>query len=107
MRALQSRLIQELANLNAQRTRAHYDVIARELDIDAVDSFCIANGLGRGENLLWRLAALAPDVIELDALHPYLSWVHTNLELTLERLESDVELLFKFVGPVLEQIGES
>lgn len=104
MRQLQARLIQELANLKAQRTRTLYDAIVKELDSDATDRFCISIGLGRGPDLLWRLAGLGSDVVSLESLHPYLTWLHTNTELSLQKLESDAEALFKFVGPILEQI---
>jgi hypothetical protein len=104
MRRLQSMLIQEIANLRAERTKAHYEVIARELDPDATDRFSIGRGLGRGQDLLWRLASLGSDVVAFESLHPHLTWLHTNGELTLQKLEGDVALLFKAVGPVLEQI---
>jgi hypothetical protein len=104
MRQLQARLIQEIANLRARRTKAHYEVITRELDADALDHFSIHSGLGRGEGLAWSLAALASDVIALESLHSYTSWLHTNKELSLQKLEGDVERLLKAVGPVLEQI---
>lgn len=103
IRRLQSKLIGEIAALKAKRTKAHYEAIAKELDGDSVERFCISIGLGRGD-LLWRLAALAPDVLALESLHPYLTWLHTNTELSLQKLESDAEALFKFVGPILEQI---
>ena len=54
--------------------------------------------------MLWRLAGLGSDVASLETLHPHLTWLHTNTELSLQKLESDAEALFKFVGPILEQI---
>jgi hypothetical protein len=73
------------------------------LDTDSVDRFAIGAGLGRGGNLLWRLAALAPDVIALERLHPQLPWLRAvNRELTFEQLQTNAEAPFKFVGPILE-----
>jgi len=94
MRQLQGWLIQELANLKAERTKAHYAVLAAELDEEAVRWFSARAGLGSGD-LLWSLAALSGDVLELERQFPYLSWVHDRrVELTLKRVESDLELLY-------------
>jgi hypothetical protein len=106
MRQLQSQLVQQLVNLKAQRTRVHYEVLAKELDQEAVTWFSARHGLGT--ELLWTLAALSPDVLTLERQFPYLTWVHDrSVELTLKRVESDIELLFaavqKFETEVLEQ----
>jgi hypothetical protein len=93
---LRNKIVQQLRDLSAQRTRAHYDaLLAAQLDPEAFDRFCIHHGLGRGENALWALAALGSDVIVLQSLFPYLTWVgNPGLELSLAKVESDIERLF-------------
>jgi hypothetical protein len=59
MRQLQARLIRELANLKAKRTKAHYEILTRGLDADAVTRFCVSLGLGRGD-LLFSARSLRP-----------------------------------------------
>ena len=49
---LRNKIIQELSDLSAQRTRTHYDAIVTELDSEAVDRFFIHHGLGRGSDAL-------------------------------------------------------
>lgn len=106
VRELQGLLIQELADLKAERTKAHYAVISKELDSDAIDRFSIRVGLGRGPDLLWRLAALAPNVLELEAFFPHLSWIHPGLvELNLKRVEEDAERLFGFIKAFEDHVG--
>jgi hypothetical protein len=105
MRQLQARLVQQLSDLKAERTKAHYAVLSAELDSEAVAWFSARRGLGT--DLLWTLAALSPDVLTLERLFPYLTWVHDrSVELTLKRVESDIELLFaavqKFETEVLQ-----
>ena len=107
MRQLQAQLVQQLVTLKAQRTRTHYEVLVKELDQEAVDWFGARNGLGT--DLLGTLAGFGRDVRELDRKFPYLSWVRDgSAELTLKRVETDMELLFaavqKFQTEVLEQI---
>jgi len=68
MRALQAWIVRQLANLKAERTRAHCDVLARELDLESLDAYCCRAGYPR--DLLWRLAAISPDVIALDPNFP-------------------------------------
>jgi len=107
---LQGRIIQKLANLKAACTKRHFDIIAAELDLEALDVYFVHTG--RPRDSLWTIAALAPDVIALEALHPYLTWCHVeNIELTLPRIEQDVgqisQALERFeahVGQVHEQI---
>jgi len=93
---LRNKIVQQLSHLSAKRTRAHYDaILAVGLDPEAVDRYCIHHGLGRGENALWALAGLGGDVIALQALFPYLTWVgNPGLELSLAKVESDIERLF-------------
>jgi len=95
---LRNKIIQELSDLSAQRTRAHYDAIVAELDPEAVDRYLIHHGLGRGGDALWRIAALAGNVIVLQSLFPSLAWVgNPSVELSLKKVEDDIELLFRAV----------
>jgi hypothetical protein len=105
VRQLQARLIQQLSDLMAQRTRTHYEAITQELDLDAVDTFCCRSGYPR--DILWRLAAISADVLALEPLHPNLTWIGglRNLALTLEKLEGDVEQLFKFCRAFETEVG--
>jgi hypothetical protein len=92
--------------LKAERTKAHYAVLSAELDSEAVAWFSARRGLGT--DLLWTLAALSPDVLTLERLFPYLSWVHDrSVELTLKRVESDIELLFAALERFEAHVGQA
>jgi hypothetical protein len=76
------------------------------LDVEAVDRFAIHAGQGRGERLLWRLAGLGSDVLELQAFHPHLAWLHPGLGgLTLQRVEEDAKRLFNFIIAFEDHVG--
>jgi hypothetical protein len=72
MRQLQARLVQQLSDLKAERTKAHYAVLSAELDSEAVAWFSARHGLGT--DMLLTLASLSPDVLALERQFPYLTW---------------------------------
>lgn len=103
IRQLQQLLIEQIANLTAERTKVHHEALAKELDLEALDRYFIQHGLG--QDALWTIAALAPDVLELQQYFPYLAWIHPGLDRTLPKLESDIETLFKTVRAFEAHVG--
>jgi hypothetical protein len=108
LQAGQAMLIKRISELSTERTRAHYEVLVNELDAEAIDRFAIHAGLGRGPGLLWRLAGLGSDVLELQAFHPHLGWLHPGLSgRTMQRLEEDAERLFNSITAFENHVGKA